>query len=89
MVALAHQHQVDDSLEVDLIAKVFVIAPREPCADAVVRIHHTRHSIEPESVKLEFLQVITQVRKQEPQHLVMAVIEQPTACDQSLAYERV
>jgi hypothetical protein len=43
----------------------------------VVCIHHTRDSIESETIKHEVVHIVTEIRQEEPQDLVIAIIEQP------------
>ena len=42
---------------------------RETVADAVGVVDHRRHSVESETVELELIQIVVEVRQQEPQHL--------------------
>lgn len=42
----------------------------------MVRVHHARDAVEPEPVKRVLVHVEPQVRQQEPQHLVVPVVEQ-------------
>jgi len=45
----------------------------------VVRVEHARDAVEPETVELVLLEVEAQVRQEEPQDLVVAVVEQAPA----------
>lgn len=65
-----HEHEVDDTLLVCVITKVFVISSREPGTHPVVLVHHTRHTVESEAIKLELLDPIAKIAQQEPEHLV-------------------
>ena len=42
----------------------------------MVLVHHTRHTVKAEAVKLELLDPEAQVAEQEAQHLVVAVVEE-------------
>lgn len=77
--AMTDQHEIDDCLEVDLVAKVLVVSSRESSADAVVDVHHTRHSVEAEAVEHELFHVVAQVGQQEAENFVVAVVEQAAA----------
>ena len=43
----------------------------------MVHIHHARHAVESEPIKLVLLHIIPQVGEQEAQDLMVAVIEKP------------
>ena len=73
----AHKHEVNDTLEIHLFPKVLVVPAREACPNAVVDIHHARHSVKAEAVKAILLHVETEVGQEEAQDFVVAVIEEP------------
>ena len=50
---------------------------REPSSYAVMLVHHAGHAIEPEAIEHVNIHVKPEVGKQEPQNLMMAVIEEP------------
>lgn len=49
---------------------------RETSSDSVMRVHHARDSVEPESIEHVLLHVETKVGKQESKDLVMTVVEE-------------
>ena len=53
-----------------------MVSSRETGANTVVLVHHAGDAIEAEAVKLVFLHPKAQVAHEEPQNLVMAIIEQ-------------
>lgn len=70
-----HQHQVDDRLGVDPLAKVLVVTTREACANTVVRVHHTRNSVKAEAIELVLLHVEAKVGEEEAEDLMRTVVE--------------
>lgn len=70
------KHEIDHSLQIDTLTKIFVVVAREPKANAVVDIHHGGDTIESEAVKLVFLHVEPQVAEQEAHGLVASIVEQ-------------
>lgn len=74
-----HEHEVDDTLLVDVGPKVLVVTSREARSDPVVRVHHARHAIETEAVELKLLHVKAEVGEEEPKDFVRAVVEETTA----------
>ena len=55
-------------------------------SDAVVLIEHARHAIEPESIKTVLVHPEPQVAQQEPQDLMVAVVEEPAVPELMLAF---
>lgn len=76
LVVPTHDHEVDDALEINLVAKVLVVASREASPDAVVNVHHACDSVKSEPVELIFLHPEPEVRKQESEDFVMTVVEE-------------
>ena len=42
-----------------------------------MRVHHASHSVETEAIKHVYVHVISQVRKQKAQDLVVPIVEEP------------
>jgi hypothetical protein len=45
----------------------------------VVRVHHTRNTIESEPVELELFHVVSQIREEESENFVRAIVEETAA----------
>lgn len=73
-----HNHEVDDALEIDIVAEIFIVAAGEACADTVMNVHHTRHAVKSESVELILLHPEAEVREQESKDFVVTVIKEAT-----------
>lgn len=71
-----YQHQINNTLQVDLVAEVFVVSSGEASANAMVHVHHTRHTIEPETVEFIFLHIKSQIAEEEAQNLVASIVEE-------------
>lgn len=52
-----------------------MVSSREARADTVVVIHHASHAVESEAVKVEFLEPVPQVAHEEPEDLVVPIVE--------------
>ena len=52
-----------------------MIASREACAYTVVFIHHTCYAVEPETIKMKFLNPEPQIAKQESEDFMMPIVE--------------
>ena len=74
---MTYKHEIDDALLVCIITEVLVITSRKTSPNAMVLVHHTRHTVKPESVELKFLHPVTKVAQQKPEDLVRAIVEQP------------
>lgn len=75
---MTYKHKVYHSLQVNLVTEVFMVSTREACADAVMEVHHTGHTVEAEAVELERLDPPSEVAQQETEDLMVAVVEQAT-----------
>lgn len=73
-----NQHEVNNRLQICSISEVFMITPREARTDSVMFVHHARHPIEAESIKLVLFHPEAEVAHQEPQDLVGSIVEKPT-----------
>jgi hypothetical protein len=80
-----HEHQVHHAFLIDASAKVLVIPSRKPGPDTMMCIHHARHAVEPEAVKLVLVHVVPQIGEQEAHDLVVAVVEEPRVPELVLA----
>jgi hypothetical protein len=74
-----YEHEVDDSLLIDVGTKVLVVTSGEASPDTVVRVHHTRNTIESEPVELELFHVVSQIREEESENFVRAIVEETAA----------
>jgi hypothetical protein len=63
-----------------------MVTTREASSNPMMRVKHARHTIKSEPIKLEMLHEEPQIREQEPQYLVMSIIEQTTAKGQDKVY---
>ena len=70
------QRQIYQRIAVNLIPKVILVGT-EIVHITPMEINHGRHPVETETVKMEFLHPVTQVRQQETPHLVTREIEHP------------
>ena len=78
MHGVVRKHEVNDPFQVNSTPEIFMITPREASADAVVDVHHTRDTVEPETIKFEFLHIEPKIAEEEAENLVASVVEQPT-----------
>lgn len=74
----AHNHEVDDALEIDIVAEIFVVAAGEACADTVMNVHHTRDAVKSVTVELILLHPEAEVREQESKDFVVTIIKEAT-----------
>ena len=72
------EHEVHDAVFVHVGAEVLVVAARKAGADAVMRVEHAGHAVEAEAVEVVLFHPKAQIREQEAQDLVVAVVEDPT-----------
>lgn len=72
----AHQHEVDHTFLVHAWAKILMVSAREASPDTVMKVHHARHAIKPESVEMILLNPESQVTEQESKDLMRAIIEE-------------
>ena len=70
------EHEVDESVHVDLEAEVVGVVAGEGVADAVVLVEDGGDGVEAEAVEVVLVHVVREVREQEPLHLVLRVVEQ-------------
>lgn len=55
-----------------------MVATGEASVDAMVLVHHTCDTIEPEAIELEFVQPEAKVAEQESEDLVVGIVEETT-----------
>lgn len=53
-----------------------MIPAREACADTVMEVHHTRHSIKAEAIKLVFLHPEPQIAHEKAQNFMLPIVEE-------------
>lgn len=53
-----------------------MVTAREACPNAMMGIHHARHAVEAEAVKLILLYPKPEIAEQETENLVVAVVEE-------------
>mmetsp|Transcript_386 Transcript_386/g.1477 ORF Transcript_386/g.1477 Transcript_386/m.1477 type:complete len:637 (-) Transcript_386:241-2151(-) len=69
------EHEVHHGVDVSGHAKVFFIVTREGDLKTVMLVHHGRHAIETETIKLEFFDPVAKVREQVAHDFPFAVVE--------------
>jgi hypothetical protein len=61
--SITYEHKIYNTFLIHLISKVLMIASREAGANTMVHIHHTRNTIEAESIKLIDVHIEAQIRQ--------------------------
>ena len=69
------EHEVNDTVQVSLQAKILLVATAEAVADAVVVVEDRGDGIEAEAINLVLVQEPRQVGEEESFDLVLSVVE--------------